>query len=56
MENISECLVLKFKMTLGKKIERGYVKDAFKKRVAKVCMIQIPATQLAPVSSIDGSA
>ena len=39
-----------------KKIERGYVKDAFKKRVAKVCMIQIPATQLAPVSSIDGSA
>ena len=31
-----------------KKIGRGYVKDAFRKSVAKVCMIQIPAPQLAP--------
>ena len=43
------------KWHLGK-IERGYVKDTFRKRVAKVCMIQIPVLQLAPVSIIDGSA
>ena len=34
------------------KIERGYVKDTFRKRVAKVCMIQIPVPQLAPVVSL----
>ena len=38
------------------KIERGYVKDTFRKSVAKVCIIQIPVPQLAPVSIIDGPA